>query len=193
MTAYHDLETVAGLELTRLDQLYGHDGTGRRPLGDCYRTAIACILGATRANSVPHFVDQAEDLVDPEYVLGWEAHRLARRWLRELGVDLCPIALPAAIELGVPFLASVQSKRGEWGHIVVAQGAAIAHDPAGTALERAGLPAVTWADVVEYAERDEPGVATGDVIVKPYSPDPDEQLATWADWHRERGTLEVPA
>lgn len=162
-----------GLNLSRLAQVHKHAGAedADRPVGDCYRTAIACLLGCADPTEVPHFADIVEDLdVD---CLGWEAHRLARQWLRaERELDLYTATLEWAVDLGRPYIAGVVSRRGPWNHVVIAEGTRVIWDPTGAALAAEGLLPYTWADV-------EAVDAAVDVLVLPYDPDPDEQIAQW--------------
>ncbi|MCB0977959.1 MAG: hypothetical protein KDB02_10925 [Acidimicrobiales bacterium] len=146
---------IHGIEHTELLQVHEHV-PDQKPSGDCYRTAIACLLGAKDPTHVPHFVDLAPK--GP-----WEHLRAARRWLREeMVLDLFPGDLDQAIELGVPYMLSVPSKKGPWGHIVIGKAGEVVHDPSG----------LDYSD----AEPDEP-IAW--VLTTPYDPDPDAQIAAW--------------
>ncbi|HRW40788.1 MAG TPA: hypothetical protein P5193_04495 [Microthrixaceae bacterium] len=169
-------------ELTRLDQLHraqtrpgetqGADGgPWVRPVGDCWRTSIACILGASAPTFVPHFADMVEDL-DTQVPLGWETLRIARHWMRaELELDLFPLELDAAADTGRPFIASARSRTGPWWHVLVCQGRTVVHD---TAAHHAtdGQP-YTWQDVLDGLD--------GSVLMVtlPYNPGPDAQMANW--------------
>lgn len=161
-----------GLELTRLAQLHqGVKPSDGRPLGDCYRTSLGCLLGVDHPEAVPHFVDIVEDLPAGTTALGWETHRLARLWLRTLELDLWCGDLDWAAEVGQPFAVTVKSRRGPWGHVLVAQGHEIVHDPNASVMA-VGEEPYSWSEAVAYG---------GDalVIVLPYDPDPDTELAHW--------------
>lgn len=160
--------------LTRLQQLHCgvvQDGSVR-PVGDCYRTAIASTLGLSSPTEVPHFADITEDLVTV-VPLGWETYRLARRWLRERGMDMLPVTVEGAAESGVRYIASVNSRRGDWSHVVVAMGRRVIHDPSSDTLAELGLEPYTFADVVAAGYE-------ALVFVDPYDPGPDAQLVQFA-------------
>lgn len=145
---------------SRLLQTVPAHKPGEGAVGDCYRTAIACLLGAPNPEWVPHF---AEPTMGVEHKGGWHMLRLARLWLRPQSLDIGEVYLDCAIGLGLPYLLTVKSQTGEWNHTVIARGEQVIHDPSGrtyTFDERAG--------------------DTADIIVRPYNPDPDEQLRTWA-------------
>lgn len=158
-------------ELTRLHQRHRGGPDGDRPRGDCWRTSIACILGAPDPTYVPHFVDDVEDLVTSA-PLGWETLRLARHWMRShLELDLFPIDLDAASGTDRPFIASARSKTGPWWHVLVCQGTEVVHDTA--AHHATGTDPYTWQDVVDG------GDTTTLMVVLPYQPGPDAQMANW--------------
>ena len=165
--------------LTRLQQMHRgvvQDGSVR-PVGDCYRTAIASILGLSSPTEVPHFADITEDLVTT-VPLGWETYRLARRWLRERGMDMLPVTVEGAVRVGVRYIASVNSRRGDWSHVVVAMGRRVVHDPSSETLAELGLEPYTFADV-------EAAGYEALVFVAPYDPGPDAQLVQFAIEARE--------
>lgn len=143
--------------ITRLRQLHRH-----RPdegsIGDCYRTAIACLLGLTDPAEVPHFV--AEDGGLP-----WEHIRLARAWLRGRDLDLLFVELEEAKQLGVPHIVTVHSRSGPWKHVVIAQNGRVVHCPMGHDY--------TLADRVEDT--------TVEILTRPYLPDPDEMVRRWRE------------
>lgn len=165
------------LDPTMLEQLHRGGPLAERPLGDCYRTSIACLLGASDPRVVPHFVDMVED-IDTTLPLGWETHRMARRWLRdEMDLDLFPCLLSFAIKSERPFLASARSKSGDWWHVLVCQGTEVIHD---TARHQApDREPYTWQDVLEG------GDVCALVLTLPYEPTPDAQLVAWSIEARE--------
>lgn len=142
-------------------QLHMHDpeaGTS----GDCYRTAIACLLGL-QAEDVPHFVDQARDGGH------WEHMRLARHWLRERGRDLAAVKVKEMREAGGAYIGSVESHRGPWRHAVVFLGDELWCDPS-------GLDDYTVDELADPA---------CEVLCLPYEPGPDEMVEAWAQWAAE--------
>jgi hypothetical protein len=157
---------------SRLKQLHRGGPDGTRPRGDCYRTAIACLLDAGHPERVPHFVDMVED-IKTNTSLGWETHRQARLWLRsELELDLFPCLLEFAVDSGRPFMASAPSKSGDWWHVLVCQGAEVLHDPA--AHQAPDREPYVWQDVIDG------GDDCAVLLVLPYEPAPDAQLVAWA-------------
>lgn len=164
----------SGLTLSRLEQLHiaVPGDSDERPVGDCYRTAIACLLGAPSPAEVPHFVDDLLD-VPPSWpdAPAWDVFAAARTWLRtNFELDLFPSNIGWAADGGTRFLAGVQSRRGSWGHVVVAMGRRVIHDPSAARMAELGLAPYTWDDVVAYDSHAE-------VIVRPYDPAPDVWLA----------------
>lgn len=136
---------------------------GEGKVGDCWRTAIACLLGAPDPTVVPHFMEQVMHLSP---LGGWEATRLARTWLRaETVYDLMEVNLAYAKSTDLPYIAAVHSKTGDWTHCVIARGDQVIHDPS-------GIDGYTLDDIA----RD-----TVDMIVTPYTPDPDEMVRQWAE------------
>lgn len=151
-----EIQIIIGIEHTELRQLHRHI-PGVLPSGDCYRTAIACLLGATDPADVPHFVDL-------DGGKRWEFHRLARHWLRtEEGLDLCPVDLDVAASLDIAYMLNVQSQAGPWGHCVIAKAGEVIHCPSGKDY-RGAAPDEPFAWVLTHR----------------YDPDPDTQIAEWA-------------
>lgn len=145
---------------TKLRQTTPGHRPGEGLIGDCYRTAIACLIGATDPTEVPHFVE--ENVTGS----GFDDRAAARHWLRRtLGIDMMTVSLEAAKRYGVPYLVSVNSKTGPWHHIVVGLGEDVAHDPS-------GVDSYTLADVPD----DDP---TAEVLCMMYEPDPDEMVRQW--------------
>lgn len=108
---------------SRLHQLNRHTGEGPDDeVGDCLRTAIACLLGYDRPDQVPHFVEQSIRAGENAQRYGFSIDlMLARKWLRRAeGLDLMLVDHDQAEALGVHYMAMVQSKAGPWGHEVVA-------------------------------------------------------------------------
>ena len=104
--------------------------------GDCYRTAIACILGL-KPVTVPH---EQRQLTGDEFqalYLSW----LHRRGLRRINIPMLADDLQAALNAanfysdGLPYIFSGTSRTGV-NHSVVGQGPAIIHDPS---LTNAGI------------------------------------------------------
>jgi len=92
----------------------GHDENGVP--GDCFRTALASLLGCDRPDDVPHFaaLPQAE---------WWGA---VRDWLQRRGLDLVYVEIDqraAVLDLWGPqgglVLVGGPSPRGAFGHVVV--------------------------------------------------------------------------
>lgn len=156
-----ELVDIDADSVTRLRQKNHHrpeDGL----IGDCYRTAIACLLGAPTPTYVPHFVEQTMHVeVDP----GWEQRKLARAWLREMGLDMMTVTLDFAQEAGRPYVVTVQSRRGAYHHAVVGCGSDILHDPS-------GADCYTADDIVDEA---------AEMLCLPYDPDPDEMVRVWTE------------
>lgn len=102
-------------------------------IGDCWRTAIATILGLPR-DDVPHFV-----------ALGWDEdpntyHDLAQAWLEGRGLTLRYWGVLEQARPWCKFLiAAGKSPRGEWDHAVVidADTSGLVHDPhpSGTGID----------------------------------------------------------
>lgn len=100
--------------------------------GDCYRTAIACVLDLPR-DQVPHVYDGGAEFADGRM----------REWLRGRGYALIGLSVEGSVSLeslltewadvfvgqGVHFLITGQSPRGT-NHVVVARRGEIAWDPA---------------------------------------------------------------
>jgi hypothetical protein len=167
---------LLGIEPTRLRQLHRH--TGESPsglIGDCYRTVIACLLGATKADDLPHFVeDTIRAGLDQEG--GWEDIAAARRWLRaNEGIDLAAIDRDQADTLGCAYQLVVRSKTGPWNHSVVGRRGEVIWCPSTGDGDDPG--SYTIADGFD----DEPVL----VLCEKYDPDPDELLAQWRVSSRE--------
>lgn len=155
-------ELVGGIEPTRLLQRHPGVAIGEGVMGDCFRTAIGCLVSCTRPEQVPHFAEMAEFCPGPN--CGWHAVRLARQWLRhELDLDLLVVDVVDAAGYGVPYLATVDSVAGPWRHCVLAQAGELLHDPSGNHV------AYRSAEILQ-----------AEVLVRPYQPDPDEQVREWA-------------
>ena len=152
-------------ELSFLRQSIPAHKPGEGAVGDCWRTCIACLLNAPEATYVPHFMEQVQHLYP---MGGWEALRLARTWLRdELNLDLIESPLDFAVESGAPYILTVQSKVGDWGHCVIARGREVIHDPSG--IEGG------------YTFEDRKPDRNADMLCTPYLPDPDELIRRWAE------------
>lgn len=160
------LVNVYAMDTTKLGQLVKHHSPDDDRIGDCFRTSIACLLGAKRADDVPHFVQESIEAGLSERG-GWEDIAAARRWLRkEHDLDMIGIDRAQADALNVPYKVTVRSQSGPWNHCVIARAGEVIWDPA----ER---HTYTMAD----AFAGEPVF----VICEPYDPDPDEQLRIWRD------------
>lgn len=162
MTAEEWRSRVVLRETSRLMQAVPAHRPGEGRIGDCWRTGLACLLGAPTPTYVPHFVEDTIDHPDGH----WEVLRVARLWLREMGLDVMPVKPEAAAEWDCPYLCTVQSKRGPWPHIVVAWGETIWHDPSGVD------GGYSWGDRLEDA--------SAEVLCEPYGPEPDEMVRRWA-------------
>lgn len=102
--------------------------------GDCYRTAIACLLDKDR-DEVPHFYDRLHNQAVPDDVTN-----AIRAWLREHGYGRVVFAfgnsvglnavltMMEALNAGVFWLLSGTSRTG-CNHVVVCRGGEIIHDP----------------------------------------------------------------
>lgn len=102
-------------------------------IGDCHRTALACLLDYEPA-AVPHFAQ--EHWLDPDGI-GFD--RTVRRWLESQGYKLVSVAytvesleqLMGIMSLSAPevfYLLGGTSRNGT-NHTVIGCGGAIAHDP----------------------------------------------------------------
>lgn len=157
-----DLVTIEPTMLTQ--QHFGgpRDEPGWVP-GDCYRTAIGCLVACSRPDQVPHFAEMAEACPGPMF--GWHAIRLARQWLRhELDIDLMVITPEAAAGYGVPYVATVDSVAGPWLHCVLAQSGEVIHDPSGKLDSHIG------AEIMQ-----------AEVLVAMYDPEPDAMVRWWTE------------
>lgn len=80
---------------TLLDQQY-LGGGDRLPMGDCYRTSLAALLGLDDPRKVPHFVQLTSLHLDTfsRTAGGWHDDFWTRDWLRSIGyVDLAEFHL----------------------------------------------------------------------------------------------------
>lgn len=117
--------------MRRQKQLFRHD-SDNGIWGDCYRTAIACILDLDR-EEVPHFYDNDAD--------GEQGRAATQEWMQARGLYLIEFAVVANDDLGaalhgissmnpgLPFLLSGVSANG-CNHVVVCLDGEIVHDPA---------------------------------------------------------------
>lgn len=115
--------------ISRHKQLFRHDPSNGI-YGDCYRTAIACLMGR-RPEEVPHFCQGQDDGQTDDRV---------RAFLRPLGLVLLGINFNGDCDLemilrlgehysqGMPYLLSGTSRTG-CNHVVVCIGNEITHDP----------------------------------------------------------------
>jgi len=143
---------------TRLRQIVPHDPP--HSYGDCFRTAIACLLGVDDPADVPHFV--AANINDDD-LRGWSDLRDARLWLRETyDLDLFPMERGEADAIGLHYKATVQSPSGV-PHSVVGRRGVVVWCPAGNDIIGSSITSTdsAW------------------VIARPWSPDPAEMVAEW--------------
>lgn len=162
MTGEVLLEVLLRVEPTELYQLIRQHRPDDGAIGDCWRTCIACLLGASRPDLVPHFVADNGDVTKADDFVS------ARRWLRRNeGLDLAFIEPADAWRLGVPAIATVSSKTGPWRHSVIVRNREVVWCPS------TGRPGDYSMGDVEAL--DEPV----EVLCRPYQPDPDTQLADW--------------
>lgn len=96
-----EVQVLLQAEPTKLRQIYRHTGDGiDDEVGDCFRTAIACLLGYQDPEMVPHFVKETITLGLDEHG-GWEDIAAARRWTRAAeGLDLALVTRDEADRLG---------------------------------------------------------------------------------------------
>lgn len=103
------------------DKFVAHDDGGENmQRGNCLQAALASIF-ELELDDVPHFVGMGDDW--------WEA---LWRWLRERNIEIHyeRVTPPGGwLPLGVPYLLTGPSPRGEFSHVVVAQNHEIIHDP----------------------------------------------------------------
>lgn len=163
-----------------LTQLYG-GGPAAVPVGDCYRTALACVLGFDSPKRVPHFTELSIRHLDTFSRTRGGSHDLylTRQWLREIGeTDMATFNLEelehfaATHELEtLPVIATVPSRNlPTLFHSIVwdvVHGRTIV-DPACSSTDDPYRPD----EVVEIR-----------AIVRPYDPDPDTLLALTRDDH----------
>lgn len=123
----HDHCCDCGKGPTRLTQIYRNgahvDGRRASVVGDCFRTALACILGAKHPTQVPHFTQidlSLFSLESPSHVDEW-----AHEWMADLlGVGLAtfnPATLTATARAnGLPLysVATVPGHRANWHSVV---------------------------------------------------------------------------
>lgn len=170
-----EVRVLLELPIRRHWQRYqaGHGIRGRfdeASVGDCFRACVASLLGVDELEEVPHFAHRR--MVD-EYLAGlelpWHDLRLAREWLRaEHGLDLAPVVDAELERFGVPYIATVHSRRGPWMHAVIAQRGDVVFDPSGISY---GTP---------YTLRDrDADESAGLVLAEPYDPDPLELVRAW--------------
>lgn len=159
--------TIVEIEPSRLVQSVPARLTSDGRIGDCYRTAIGCLLGVPYPECVPHFVEQAIEATGFD-VADWGDRRRARTWLRGFGLDLMSVKRSFAADTGHLYLASVNSRKGDWGHIVVCRREEVWWDPSGD--PDAGY---TLADL-RYPDD------AVEVLCEPYDPDPDEMVRRWS-------------
>jgi hypothetical protein len=117
-------------------QLFRHDPENGLH-GDCYRTAVACILGLEPAD-VPHVYDGTDDDTGVQRMRAW----LAERGMALIGINFdASVPLAALLEAagrasgGLPYLLTGKSRNG-CSHVVVCEGDTIIHDPA---LDNSGI------------------------------------------------------
>lgn len=137
-------------------------------IGDCYRTAVACLVGwGGKVEDVPHFVEERQTLGGDST---WDDLRRARHWCRLLDRDLSTVTHEQAIDLGLPYIASVPSKAGPWPHCVIGQHGEVIHDPSGG--DHGYTLDVLTDDVVE-------------ILTLPYDPDPNLMVRIWEQLRQE--------
>ena len=118
--------------MTALHQTISHDPDNGK-WGDCYRTAIACILGWDDPETVPHFYHgNTDENTDDQ-------HTAKYRWLAEIGLISVRLGYPAAEwtlgqlldnfrHLDHPYLIGGSTEDGI-GHVVIAERNRIVWDP----------------------------------------------------------------
>lgn len=111
-------------------QIYRHDPENG-VYGDCFRTAIACLLDID-ATAVPHFFDQG---ADPD-----EAYRAMEDWLSGRGLSFIEIPFTAPsvasalqtcagwVPASAHYILHGKSRTG-CGHVVVCKGEEVVWDP----------------------------------------------------------------
>lgn len=147
--------------ITQLRQVVKHDPPNS--YGDCFRTVIACLIGASDPTVVPHFVadniERHPDEPNPAYL----DLRAARSWLRRRGLDLFPMSCDDADDLGVPYKAAVAVSPMGVPHSVVARSGRIEWCPAGRPL-----------DTMEVDR-----TQSAWVIARPWRPTPTAMVREW--------------
>jgi len=105
--------------------------------GDCFRTALACLLDVERLEDVPHFFDGKSEATEEEKAANWAA---VREWLL-VNKGLFMVTIPYSSQLvdlldcmklqnpGVYYLLSGHS--GVDNHVVVCFEDQVVHDPCG--------------------------------------------------------------
>lgn len=97
--------------------------------GDCYRTAIACLLEIEPA-SVPHFYDEGRG--------SKEVDSMVREWLWERGMDTLLLPYKADLQVGPSSVAALNpnifymlsgTSRTGCNHVVICQNREIVWDP----------------------------------------------------------------
>jgi len=132
-------------------QIYRHDPENGI-YGDCYRTAIGCILNR-EPEKIPHFTEQCQ-----LKTMG-DSGKLAAAWLKDEGFSMVSFAFDldpdGVLELmgemnpDVYYILSGESKTGV-NHCVIANGAKIIHDPS---LDDSGIvgrcdDGLTWIEIL---------------------------------------------
>lgn len=166
MTAPEWHAEVLNITPSQLRQVVTHHPDEGR-YGDCFRTCIACLIGADAPEDVPHFVANniardGDGDADPK---GWADLAEARRWLRSThDLDLFPLTRDDADELGVHYKATVKSPLGVMHSVIGRSGKVVwcpaGHDPAGMSML---LGESAW------------------VISRPWNPDPDAMVEGWRE------------
>lgn len=109
------------VDIAELAQLH-NNGPELTPVGDCYRTSLASLLGFSSPDKVPHFVQMAHDAFGKEGLA--PEPMWAREWMRDLGYDLAAIGLDDCkawckeTEMDLYGLATVPGHNAKW-HCVV--------------------------------------------------------------------------
>lgn len=120
------------------EQIINHDPENGR-IGDCYRTAIACIIDADSPEEVEHFGVTSQERMASA----------AREWLRSRGYEVVVTYIGGeqtpdeAIEFlsdwnpGIPFIFGGLNPEGV-GHVVIAMDGVVIHDTSPLKLGIAG-------------------------------------------------------
>lgn len=155
---------VLDLEPSTLRQVVKHSPP--TSYGDCFRTCVACLIGASDPRHVPHFVAQSIEAaggqLDPAEG-AWEDLAAARTWLRaEHELDLFPMTRSDADEMGVHYKATVISPTGVH-HSVIGRAGQVVWCPAGYDVAKLDML---------------PGESVW-VVARPWLPDPEGMVAEW--------------